>query len=71
MTDHWVREVQCRDVARRERGLRVVVDGGEVVVVAPPGELARLQPNELRQLQQVLATASIEAAHRGAAAVGD
>jgi hypothetical protein len=71
MADHWVREVPCRDVAGRTRGLRVFVDGGTVVLFAPPGEAARLGPVELRSLQQVLMTASIEAAHRAAENVGD
>jgi hypothetical protein len=51
--------------------LRVFVEGGVVGVYAPPGEVARLQPHELRDLQQVLVNASIEAAHRGARYVGD
>lgn len=71
MADHWVREVPCRDVARRVRGVRVFVEDGTVVLLAPPGEVARLGPRELRLLQQVLTTASIEAAHRGAEYVVD
>ncbi len=71
MADHWVREVPCRDVARRARGLRVFVEDGTVVLFAPPGEAARFRPDQLRLLQQTLVTASIEAAHRGAEHVGD
>jgi len=72
VTDHWVREVPCRDVARRPRWLRVIVENdGTVGVCAPPGELARLLPAELRMLQEVLVTASIEAAHRQTEFVGD
>jgi hypothetical protein len=72
MTDHWVREVPCRDVALRPRRLRVFVEAdGTVGMSAPPGEVAWLQPAELRQLQQILVNASIEAAHRGSEYVGD
>lgn len=39
-TGPW--SIACRDVAGRERTLRVVVRGSEVVVMAPPGEVAVL-----------------------------
>lgn len=72
MTDHWVRKVPCRDVASRDCELRVFVENdGTVGVFAPPGEVARLRPAELRLFQQALTTASIEAAHRGSESVGD
>ncbi|ONI71156.1 hypothetical protein ALI144C_52525 [Actinosynnema sp. ALI-1.44] len=39
-TGPW--SIACRDVAGRERTLRVVVRDSEVVVTAPPGEVAVL-----------------------------
>lgn len=72
MTDRWAREVPCHDVVGRPRALRVFVARGKVVgLFAPPGETAYLGPAELRHLQQVLVTASIEATHQGAEYVGD
>lgn len=54
--------VMCRDVAGRERPLRVVVRGREVVIVAPPGESAALSPAGAQQLQQAVAAATEAAA---------
>lgn len=36
--------IACRDFAGRERALQVLVRGGEVVIVAPAGEIAKLGP---------------------------
>ncbi|MFI6098175.1 hypothetical protein ACIA8G_21655 [Lentzea sp. NPDC051213] len=68
--------VACRDVAGRQRILRVVVRGSEVVVVAPPGEVAALDHDEADQFRSAvadaitLATSLVARASDGAARTG-
>lgn len=50
--------VTCRDFAGRPRSLQVFVRGSEVVVVAPPGEVAKLDAAEAEQFHFVFATAA-------------
>lgn len=50
--------VVCRDFAGRERPLRVVVRGAEVVIVAPPGETAVLDHAALAQLHSAVVQAA-------------
>jgi len=50
--------VVCRDFAGRERPLRVVVRGAEVVIVAPPGETAVLDHAAIAQLRSAVAQAA-------------
>lgn len=46
--------VQCGDLISRERCVTVFVDDGEVVLVGPPGETARLTAGQLGQLSAAL-----------------
>nr|WP_307849494.1 hypothetical protein [Qaidamihabitans albus] len=46
--------VQCGDMISRERCVTVFVDEGEVVLVGPPGETARLTGGQLGQLRAAL-----------------
>lgn len=50
--------VACRDFACRERTLRVVVWGAEVVIVAPPGESAVLDHVAIAQLRSAVVQAA-------------
>ncbi|WP_110344072.1 hypothetical protein [Prauserella flavalba] len=50
--------VMCRDFAGRERPLRVVVRGAEVVIMAPPGETAVLDHAAFAQLRSAVAQAA-------------
>lgn len=50
--------VVCRDFAGRERTLRVVARGAEVVLVAPPGETAMLDRAALAQLRSAVVQAA-------------
>jgi len=54
------RLISCRDVAGRRRGIIAFVDSGRVVLVLPPGEMARLTPLEARRLRSALRDAAIE-----------
>lgn len=53
--------VSCRDVAGRRRDLTVFVSQGHVVVVAPPGETAILEPLEVGRLRAALREAVVNA----------
>lgn len=73
ISEQW--NVACRDVVGRERTLRVVVRGSEVVIVAPPGEIAVLDHAAAARLRsavvqatQVVSTPALGAP--GAAATG-
>lgn len=46
--------VRCGDLISRERCVTVFVDEGEVVLVGPPGETARLTAGQLGQLRAAL-----------------
>lgn len=53
--------VACGDMINRERSVAVYVDGGEVVVVGPPGEAARLTGSQLDELKTALGEAAKQA----------
>ncbi|MBP2474307.1 hypothetical protein JOF53_003179 [Crossiella equi] len=55
-------QVWCRDVAGRRKELTVFVKQGSVVIVAPPGEAAVLEPLEVGRLRAALREAAIYAA---------
>ncbi|GAA2820830.1 hypothetical protein [Saccharopolyspora taberi] len=59
-TGEW--RVSCRDVAGRRRDVSVLVNQGNVVVVAPPGETAVLSPLEVGRLRAALRDAVVAAA---------
>ncbi|GAB2979947.1 hypothetical protein LWP59_00300 [Amycolatopsis acidiphila] len=46
--------VQCGDMINRERCVTVLVQDGQVVLVGPPGETARLTAGQLGQLRAAL-----------------
>lgn len=55
--DEW--SVSCRDLAGRKRDLTVFVSSGRVVVVAPPGEAAVLEPLDVGRLRAALRDAVV------------
>lgn len=46
--------IPCGDMINRDRAITVFVDHGEVVVVGPPGESARLTGTQLDELRTAL-----------------
>lgn len=46
--------IRCADMIHRDRCVTVFVDNGEVVVVGPPGETARLTDGQVGQLRAAL-----------------
>jgi len=56
---HWW--VACADPFGRSRAMNVLVQQGQVVVVAPPGESAVLDAGQTRQLGHALANAAASA----------
>lgn len=46
--------IRCGDMINRDRCVTVFVDNGEVVVVGPPGETARLTDGQVGQLRAAL-----------------
>jgi len=61
VTSHKEWSVTCRDVAGRRRDLTVFVRQGRVVLVAPPGETAVLNPLDVGRLRAVLRDAVVDA----------
>lgn len=57
--------VSCRDVAGRRRDVTVFVSQGHVVLVAPPGETAILEPLEAGRLRAALRAAAVDASVDG------
>ncbi|MGH3951535.1 MAG: hypothetical protein ACRDSE_20860 [Pseudonocardiaceae bacterium] len=53
-TGHSVWRIQCGDMIHRDRCVTVFADAGEVVVVGPPGETARLSAVQVNQLRTAL-----------------
>lgn len=51
--------VQCGDMIHRDRCVTVFVDAGEVVVVGPPGETARMTTAQVSQLRAALNEAAM------------
>jgi hypothetical protein len=62
--------VMCRDFAGRERPLRVLVRGSEVVIAAPPGETAILDPGDAARFRSAVAEATRMADTPGPGAPG-
>jgi hypothetical protein len=50
--------VLCRDFAGRERSLRVLVRGSQVMIVAPAGESAVLDATEAARFRSAVTTAT-------------
>ncbi|MFI7680230.1 hypothetical protein [Actinophytocola sp. NPDC049390] len=62
MTNHKEWSITCRDIAGRRRDLTVFVRQGRIVLVAPPGETAVLNPLDVGRLRAVLRDAVVDAA---------
>lgn len=62
VTNHKEWSITCRDIAGRRRDLTVFVRQGRVVLVAPPGETAVLNPLDVGRLRAVLRDAVLDAA---------
>ncbi|GHF88480.1 hypothetical protein FHX82_001222 [Amycolatopsis bartoniae] len=63
--DEW--SVTCRDLAGRKRALTVFTNSGRVVVVAPPGEAAVLEPLDVGRLRAALRDAVVSAGREAGA----
>jgi hypothetical protein len=61
VTSHKEWSITCRDVAGRRRDLTVFVRQGRIVLVAPPGETAVLNPLDVGQLRAALRDAVVDA----------
>jgi len=61
VTSHKEWSITCRDVAGRRRDLTVFVRQGRIVLVAPPGETAVLNPLDVGRLRAVLRDAVVDA----------
>jgi hypothetical protein len=61
VTSHKEWSITCRDVAGRRREMTIFVRQGRVVVVAPPGETAVLNPLDVGRLRAVLRDAVVDA----------
>jgi hypothetical protein len=61
VTSHKEWSIICRDVAGRRRDLTIFVRQGRVVLVAPPGETAVLNPLDVGRLRAVLRDAVVDA----------
>ncbi|WP_460390936.1 hypothetical protein [Actinophytocola sediminis] len=60
-----MREVSCRDGAGREKKFRIFISAQhDVVLAAPPGEVAILEPRVIDAMKQGLTDAQIEAIRR-------
>ena len=55
------RSVECRDASGRRKPLRVLAEPGAVFLLAPPGEVAQLDPRSIAQLKAVLDEALVAA----------
>ncbi|AIJ25456.1 MULTISPECIES: hypothetical protein [Amycolatopsis] len=60
--DEW--SISCRDLAGRRRDLTVFVSSGRVVLVAPPGEAAVLEPLDVGRLRAALRDAVVVVGER-------
>jgi hypothetical protein len=60
----WCQSVSCRDVAGRDRDVRVLLDQHDIVIVSPPGEIMRLGTDEARLLRAALTDAENEHRNR-------
>ncbi|NKQ54160.1 hypothetical protein HFP15_14825 [Amycolatopsis sp. K13G38] len=55
--EEW--SVNCRDLAGRRRELTVFTSSGRIVLVAPPGEAAVLEPLDVGRLRAALRDAVV------------
>jgi len=55
--------VLCHDAVGRPRWLRIFIGERGLVIVAPPGEVAVIEPAQVGQLQACLAELSTEGVH--------
>ncbi len=60
MSEAWERQVRCTDSMGRARVLRVIVTEGRLVVQAPPGEVAEINPADVDQMKAYLTSAQLE-----------
>jgi len=60
--DEW--SISCRDLAGRRRDVTVFVSSGRVVLVAPPGEAAVLEPLDVGRLRAALRDAVVVVGER-------
>lgn len=67
MSEQWERTIQCKDLAGRERSLRLLksVDGASLVVQAPAGESAVLDLNSVNTLQTALSEFAVDVYRMG------
>ncbi|SDD50771.1 hypothetical protein [Actinokineospora iranica] len=61
MNSHREWSVSCRDIAGRRREVTVLVRQGQVVLVAPPGEMAIFTPLDVGRLRAALRDAVVDA----------
>lgn len=61
MNSHKEWTVNCRDIAGRRRGVTIFARQGRVVLVAPPGETAVLNPLDVGKLRAALRDAVVDA----------
>jgi len=61
VTSHKEWSITCRDVAGRRREMTVFVRQGRIVLVAPPGETAVLNPLDVGRLRAALRDAVVDA----------
>ncbi|TNC21168.1 hypothetical protein [Amycolatopsis alkalitolerans] len=60
--EEW--SVSCRDLAGRKRDVTVFISSGRVVVVAPPGEAAVLEPLDVGRLRAALRDTVVAMGHK-------
>ncbi|WP_236789444.1 hypothetical protein [Amycolatopsis sp. GM8] len=60
--EEWT--VSCRDLAGRKRDLTVFISSDRIVVVAPPGEAAVLEPLDVGRLRAALRDAVVAIGRR-------
>ena len=49
-----VRSIPCGDVAKRDRHFLIIAEPGNLSFVAPPGEVANIEPRQYEALRQAL-----------------
>ncbi len=49
-----VRRIPCGDVAKRDRHLLIIAVPGQLSFVAPPGEVANIEPRQYEAVRQAL-----------------
>ncbi len=60
----WSQVISCRDVLGRRRAVRLVIDGDELVLQPPPGEVIRILPEEVEMIRRALADGRAELLQR-------